>query len=107
MSTSQSTCSHATIRRLHTQPLHLLVVFLLSNAVLRRGSALLLELFAQRAVNLLFKDGLGLNCLELGLEVLHVVGRRVASTAGVGHVGPDIFDLVTGGTPKTICQSRL
>ena len=102
MPTSQSTRSHATIRRLHTQPLHLLVVFLLSDAVLRRSGALLLELFTKRAVNLFFEDGFGLDSLELGLEVLHVVGGRVASTAGVSHIRPDIFDLVTSGAPRTM-----
>ena len=102
MPTSQSTRSHAIIRRLHTQPLHLLVVFLLSDTVLRRGGALFLEFFAKRAVNLFFEDGLGLDGLELGLEVLHVVRGRIASTAGVGHIRPDVFDLVTSGAPKTV-----
>jgi hypothetical protein len=50
-------------------------------------------------VNFFFKDGLGFNCLELGLEVLHVVGGRVASTTGIGHVRPDIFDLITSRAP--------
>lgn len=53
-------------------------------------------------MNLLFKDGLGLNGLELGFEVLHVVGGRVASTTGVGHVGPDVFDLIAGGAPVKV-----
>jgi len=105
--TSQSTRSHAIIRRLHTQPLHLLVVFLLSDAVLRRSGALLLELFTKRAVNLFFEDGLGLDGLELGLEVLHVVGGRIASTAGVGHIGSDIFDLVTSGAPIALAAATL
>ena len=35
-------------------------------------------------MNLLFKDGLGINRLELGLEVPSGVGARVASTARVG-----------------------
>ena len=98
--TSQSTCIHAAIRRLRTGPLHLLVVLLLSDAVLRRSGALLFEFFTDRAMKLLFEDRLGLNGLELGLEVIHVMGGGIASTAGVGHVGPDIFDLVTGGAPK-------
>ena len=74
-------------------------MFLLSDAVLRRSGALLLQFFAERAVNSFFEDGLGFNCLELGLEVLHVVGGRVASTTGIGHVWPDIFDLITSRAP--------
>jgi len=35
-------------------------------------------------MELLFKDGLGIDCLELGLEVFGDVSARVAATARVG-----------------------
>lgn len=64
------------------------------------GGALLLELFANGAVELLFEDRLGLDCLELGLEVLQLVGRRVAATAGVIDVVGHVFDFVTVTAPE-------
>lgn len=82
-------------------------MFLLVDTLVGGGGALLLELFAHGAMKLFFKDGLGLNGLELGLEVLHVVGGRVASTSGVGHVWPDIFELIARCTPGPLRQYRL
>jgi hypothetical protein len=61
---------------------------------------LLLELLADGlAVELLFEDGLWVDGFELCLEVLHVVGGGVAATAGVGHVGLDVLELVADGAP--------
>jgi hypothetical protein len=74
----------------------LFVMILLVDAPVGRGGALLLELFAHGAVELFLKDRLDLDSLELGLEVIHVVGGRVAATASIGHVGPDVFELFAG-----------
>jgi hypothetical protein len=71
----------------------LLAMFLLVDALVGGGGALLLELLAHGAVELLFEDGFDLDSLELGLEVLHDVGGRVGTTTGVGHVGPNVFEL--------------
>jgi hypothetical protein len=79
-------------------------MFLFVDAPVRRGGALLLKLLAHGAVELLFEDGLGIDDLELGLEVVQVVGRGVAATAGVGHVWSDVFDFVAGHTPASECQ---
>jgi len=80
---------------------------LLSDAVLSRCGALLLKLLAHGAVDLFFKDGIRLDRLELGLEVLHVVRRRVASAAGIGHVGPNVFNLITSSSPIALAAAAL
>jgi hypothetical protein len=82
----------------------LFVMFLFVDALVRRGGALLLKLLAHGAVQFFFEDGLGINNLKLGLEVVHIVGRGVAATAGVGHVWSDVFDFVAGHTPAYECQ---
>lgn len=79
--------------------LEFLLVLLFFDALVGGGGALLLELLSQGAMKFLLEDRIGLDGLELGLEVLHVVSGRVASTAGIGHVGPNVFKLITGGTP--------
>jgi hypothetical protein len=84
--------------------LEFVVVLLLVDALVGGGGALLLELLAHGAMDLFFEDGLGLDRLELGLEVLHDEGGRVAATAGVRHVRVDVFDLVAGCAPGVRCQ---
>jgi hypothetical protein len=115
--TSQSTRSHASFEVPESFTPHpmlslsgrasnlvLLVMFLFVDALVGRSGALLLKLLTHRAVELLFEDRLGIDGLELGLEVLHVVCRRVAATAGVGHVWSDVFDFVSRHTPSYECQ---
>lgn len=65
------------------------------------GSVSLCELRVLGAVDRLLKDGLGLVELELGLEVLEVVGiaGRVGSTASVGEVELVVKNLVTRVAP--------
>jgi hypothetical protein len=79
-------------------------MLLLVDALVGRCGALFLKLLAHGAVELLFEDGLRLDGLEFGLEVLHVVCRRVAATAGVCHVWFDVFDFVAGRAPAVWCQ---
>jgi len=50
------------------------VILLIDALVGAGGGALLLELLANSAVELLFEHRLGLDGLELGLEVLELVG---------------------------------
>jgi hypothetical protein len=83
----------------------LLVMVLLVGAPVGRGSALLLELLAHGAVEFFLKDGFNLDGLELGLEVLHVVGGRVAAAASIGHVGSDVFKLFARCTLHTFSRS--
>lgn len=75
------------------------VVLLIDTLVGAGGGALLLELFANGAMELLFEDGLGLDGLKLGLEVLELVGRRVAATACVVHIAGHVFDFVAVSAP--------
>lgn len=75
------------------------VVLLIDALVGAGGGALLLELLANGAVELLFEDGLGLNGLKLGLEVLELVGGGVAATAGVVHVVGHVFDFIAVTAP--------
>lgn len=65
------------------------------------GSVSLCELRVLGAVDRLLKDGLGLVELELGLEVLEVVGiaGRVGSTASVGEVELVVKNLITRVAP--------
>jgi hypothetical protein len=61
----------------------------------------------ERAVKVLLEDRLGLDGLELGLEVFGAfgVGGRVGATTRIGHVDvTDISDLVSWMTPGTNCQ---
>jgi hypothetical protein len=84
--------------------LELVVVLLLVDALVGRGGALFLELLAHGAVDLFLEDGLRLNRLELGLQVLHIESGRVAATAGIRHVWVDVFDFVAGCAPGVGCQ---
>lgn len=79
------------------------VTILLVDAFVRAGgSALLLELLANRTMKLLFEDGLGLDGLELGLEVFELVGRGVAAAACIVHVVGHVFDLVAVSAPGIV-----
>jgi hypothetical protein len=75
------------------------LVLLLINALVRAGRALLLELLAHGAMQLLLEDGLGLDGLELGLEVFHVEGRRIASAAGIVEVVAHVLEFITFTAP--------
>lgn len=58
------------------------------------------------AVKLLLKDRLGLDRLELGLDVPHVVERvAVGAAAGVGHVVGKVVELVTLATPDGLVSA--
>lgn len=65
------------------------------------GSVGLYELWVLSAVDGLLKDGLGLVELELGLEVLEIVGiaGRIGSTASVGEVELVVKNLITRVAP--------
>lgn len=67
----------------------------------RRGSVSLSELGVLSAMDRLLEDGLGLVELELGLEVLKIVGiaGRVGSTASVGEVELVVKNLITRVAP--------
>lgn len=54
-----------------------------------------------RAVNALLEDGLGLVDLELGLEVVSVVGvsAAVGAATGIGELELLVDDLLTGSAP--------
>lgn len=73
------------------------------------GSVGLCELRVLGAVDGLLKDGLGLVELELGLEVLEVVGiaGRIGSTASVGEVELVVKDLVTRVSPVAFPTTTL
>jgi hypothetical protein len=81
------------------------LVLLLINALVRAGRALLLELLAHGAMQLLLEDGLGLDGLELGLEVFHVEGRRIASAAGIVEVVAHVLEFITFTAPGCRCVS--
>lgn len=65
------------------------------------GSVCLCELWVLSAVDRLLKHRLGLVELELGLEVLEVVGiaGRIGSTASVGEVELVVKNLITRVSP--------
>ena len=77
------------------------MVLLVDALVGAGGGALLLELLANGAVELLFEDGLGLDGLELGLEVLELVGGGVAATARVVHIVWRVFDFIAVSAPES------
>ena len=79
---------------------------LLVDALVRAGRALLLELLTHGAVQLLLEDGLGLDGLELGLEVLHVESRRIASAASIVEVVAHILELIAFTAPGWHCVSE-
>lgn len=75
-------------------------MILVVDALVRAGGgALLLEFFADGTVELFFEDGLSLDGLELGLEVLQLMGRRVTAAACIVHVVGHVFDFVTISAP--------
>lgn len=85
----------------------LLVMILLVDALLSGGGALLLEVLAHGTVEFFFKDGLSLNGFELGLEVFHVMGRRVAATTSIRHVGSNVFEFFARCSPVTLSAAAL
>jgi hypothetical protein len=68
-------------------------------AVRARCGALLVEISTHRAMQLLFEDGLCLNSLELGLEVLANVDAGVAAATWVGHAEGRVVDFVAWEAP--------
>lgn len=78
------------------------VIFLINALVGAGGGALLLELLADGAMKLFLEDGLGLDGLEFGLEVLKLVGRRVAATACIVEVVGHVFDFIAVSTPEVM-----
>jgi len=82
------------------------MVFLVS-APIGRGGALLLKLLTHGAMELFLEDGLDFDGLKLCLEVLQIVGRRVAAAAGVGHVWLDVHKFVTGSAPIALSTTTL
>lgn len=76
------------------------ILLLDAGGTVRAGhSVLLLELGSHGAMELLLKDGVCLDSLELGLEVLSNVGTRVAVAAWIRHVEGRVVDLVTWESP--------
>ncbi len=63
---------------------------------------MLLELLADSAVELLFEHRLGLDGLELGLEVLELVGGGVAAATCVVHVVRHVLDFVAISAPGDV-----
>lgn len=65
------------------------------------GRVLLMEVLGKWTVDLLFEDGFRFDGLELGLEVIEMVGvgGGVGATTGIGHVVVEVGDLVTELTP--------
>jgi hypothetical protein len=102
-------CSNSTLHRApavlfrgQAGGLQFLVGVLLVDALGARGGAggaLLVKLGAHGSVELFFKDGLGFDGLELGLEVSSDVSAGVASTTWIGQVVAGVFDLVTLTSP--------
>lgn len=66
------------------------------------GGIRLVEVLGEGTVDLLFEDGFGLDGLELGLEVVEMVGVSggVGAAAGVGHVEMEVVGFVTGLAPE-------
>ena len=56
-------------------------------------------------MKLLFEDGLGLDGLKLGLEVLGGKGARVGAAAGVVDVVRVVLELVTFLSPRGVSES--
>lgn len=73
------------------------------------GSVGLCELWVLSAVDGLLKDRLGLVELELGLEVLEVVGiaGRIGSTASIGEVELVVKNLITRVAPVAFSSTAL
>lgn len=86
--------------------LELLGGILLLHSVGAGCGALLVELGTHGAMELLLKDRLGLNGLELGFEVPDRMRARVAAATGIGYVVAHILDLSTGCAPVD-CQKTV
>jgi hypothetical protein len=76
-----------------------MVGILFLDALGARGRALLIEVSAHRPMEFLFKDGLRLNRLELGLEVLGDVSARVATATWIRHAEGRVVDFVAWKAP--------
>jgi hypothetical protein len=92
--------------------LQLLVVGILlllhaSHAMVSGGRALLVEFSAHGPMELFLEDRLGLNSLELGLEVLELMGAGVASAARIGHVVREVLYLVAFFAPIALSSAIL
>jgi hypothetical protein len=61
--------------------------------------ALLVKLGTHGSVNLLLEDGLGLDGLELGLEVFGSVGAGVASATRIVHIVAIVVDFIAIAAP--------
>jgi hypothetical protein len=83
----------------HVGGLHLLHSVLLVDALGAGCGALLVQLGSDGTVELLFEDGLGLDRLELGLEVSSGERAGIASATWVDKVVTSVFDLVTFTAP--------
>jgi len=88
-----------------------LVLFVLNGTILFGGcGALMFELDVIFFLGWhVFKDGLRLDNLKLGLEVFcsASVARRVAAATGVCHVGGNIHNLVTRMAPVSLASALL
>lgn len=90
--------------------LQFLVDFLIVDALGAAGGgsgALLLELGAHDSMELLLEDGFRLDSLELGLEVLQLKRRRVATAARIVQVVREVFNLVTVTAPIAFSSAVL
>jgi hypothetical protein len=81
------------------------MAILLIDALGAGGGTLLVKLSAHGPVELFLEDRLGIDCLELGLEVLGDVGARVASAAWIGQMVARVIELVTLMAPMHPKQS--
>jgi hypothetical protein len=77
----------------------LVVGILLLDALGARGRALLIEVSAHGAMEFLFKDGLRLNRLELGLEVLSDMSARVATATWIRHAEGRVVEFIAWKAP--------
>jgi len=78
-----------------------------SGAVVGGRSTLFVELCTHSTVELLFENRLRLDRLELGLEVLHLVGARIASAAGVVHAVWGVLYLIAITAPIALSTAIL
>lgn len=82
----------------HTLQLPLPLLLIHALIIARRGT-LLLELLTHGTVDFLFEDGLRLQRLELGLEVLELRRGRVAAAARVVQGVGGVLELVAVAAP--------
>jgi len=81
------------------QDLDLLGAILFLDSVGAGCSTLLVQLTPHGAMEFLFEDRLGLDSLELGLEVPGRIRARVASATGIGHIVAHVLDLLAVTAP--------